>query len=114
MYNVLTDWLVEVLGGLTVLLVLWGGCRARRRRTAQAASTVGAGTVRTYTLIGARAADGQPVHLPSSKPAGTVVTWTGLSGRERFELTDAELPDGTYVAEREALYGQDGSSDAPR
>ncbi|MFE2853001.1 hypothetical protein ACFXJO_17940 [Streptomyces lavendulae] len=44
------------------------------------------------------------MHLPSSKPAGTVVTWTGPAGRERFELTDHRLPDGTYGAEPVARY----------
>ncbi|MGW1640531.1 hypothetical protein [Streptomyces lavendulae] len=62
------------------------------------------GGFRTYTLLGARAADDQPVHLPSSKPAGTVVTWTGPAGRERFELTDHQLPDGTYGTEPVARY----------
>ncbi|MFD9410179.1 hypothetical protein ACFWBN_24650 [Streptomyces sp. NPDC059989] len=37
-------------------------------------------------------------------PAGTVVTWTGPAGPERFELTDGLLPDGTYAADRTALY----------
>ncbi|MFJ1869410.1 hypothetical protein ACIOD1_32975 [Streptomyces sp. NPDC088097] len=61
--------------------------------------------VRTYTLLGARAADGQPVHLPSSRPAGIRVTWRGPTGkREQFEVTGAVLPDGTYAAERVSVY----------
>lgn len=110
MDDVLTGWTAETLGGLTLLGIglLWRWLRRRR------ADQVGTGTpaqlpavagpVRTYTLLGSRAADGQPVHLPSSRPAGMVVTWTGPAGPERFELTDAVLPDGTYAAERTALY----------
>ncbi|MFE3288686.1 hypothetical protein ACFXJJ_37050, partial [Streptomyces sp. NPDC059233] len=61
--------------------------------------------VRTYTLLGVRAADGQPVHLPSSRPAGTRVAWRGLAGEKvDFELTDAVLADGTYAAERMGRY----------
>lgn len=48
---------------------------------------------------------GQPVHLPSSRPAGTVVTWTGPAGPEQFELTDEVLSDGMYAADRATLPG---------
>ncbi|MEV4190389.1 hypothetical protein [Streptomyces toxytricini] len=107
--DVLTGWTAEALGGLTVALVFFLLRRARRRRGAARPATQpvpGAGALRTYTLIGVRAADGQPVHLPSSRPAGTVLTWPGPDGAgEQFELTDAVLPDGTYAAERRCLYG---------
>ncbi|MEU8617315.1 hypothetical protein [Streptomyces sp. NPDC048623] len=41
------------------------------------------------------------VQLASSRPAGTVITWQELATdrRQRFELTDAVLSDGTYAAE---------------
>ncbi|MEU6212764.1 hypothetical protein ABZ891_23015 [Streptomyces sp. NPDC047023] len=110
--DVLTGWTAETLGGLTLLAVAaaWGWLRRRRTQTVPGAVPVIAadGTVRSariYTLLGARAADGQPVHLPSSRPAGTRVTWSGPAGKvEQFELTDAVLPDGTYAAERVAAY----------
>ncbi|MGW1765011.1 hypothetical protein ACWCQL_13170 [Streptomyces sp. NPDC002073] len=99
MHDVLTGWTAETLGGLTLLALglLWGW--PRRRRNGTPAPPAGAGSVRTYTLLGVRAADGQPVHLPSSRPAGTVVSWDGPTGAEQFELTDGILADGTYAAE---------------
>ncbi|MFD5883417.1 hypothetical protein [Streptomyces yangpuensis] len=106
MHEVLTGWTAETLGGLTVALALFIWHWARRRRAGRPAAPIpsAAGVLRTYTLIGARAADGQPVHLPSGRPAGTVVTWSGPAGAEQFELTDGVLPDGTYAAERVGLY----------
>ncbi|MFD0126628.1 hypothetical protein [Streptomyces virginiae] len=108
MYEVLTGWTAQMLGSLTVALALFISSWGRRRRAARPAvqTSSASGVLRTYTLIGARAADGQPVHLPSSRPAGTVVTWGGPTGAERFELTDGVLSDGTYAAERVALYRQ--------
>lgn len=56
---------------LTAVFV-WGWLRRRHNRTGTAESlgtttqSPAAALVRTYTLLGARAADGQPVHLPSS------------------------------------------------
>ncbi|MFF6835195.1 hypothetical protein ACFY84_25500 [Streptomyces sp. NPDC012438] len=112
--DVLTGWTAETLGGLTLLAgaTAWGWIR-RRRNQAVPAPAIAAGEavrpVRTYTLLGARAADGQPVHLPSSRPAGIRVTWTGPVGKtEQFELTDAVLPDGTYAAERVSAYPGSG------
>ncbi|MFG2878761.1 hypothetical protein ACGFYU_27815 [Streptomyces sp. NPDC048337] len=111
--DVLTGWTAETLGGLTLLAgaAAWGWLR-RRRTPAAPEETPATGTarqVRTYTLLGARAADGQPVHWPSSRPAGVRVTWTGPAGmREQFELTDAVLPDGTYAAERVSVYPERG------
>ncbi|MFD0375774.1 hypothetical protein [Streptomyces sp. NPDC127112] len=107
--NVFSNWVADVLAGLTLLALGFLGRWLRRRTTASAwddaiASPADRSGFRVYTLLGARAADGQPVHLPSSKPAGTVVTWTGPAGRERFELTDHRLPDDTYGAEPVALY----------
>ncbi|MFD9047946.1 hypothetical protein [Streptomyces zaomyceticus] len=109
--DVLTGWTAETLGGLTLLAVAtaWGWLRRRRHQAdLGAAPAIAAGEavrpVRTYTLLGARAADGQPVHLPSSRPAGIRVTWSGPDKTEQFELTDAVLPDGTYAAERVSAY----------
>ncbi|WP_051859561.1 hypothetical protein [Streptomyces xanthophaeus] len=109
--DVLTGWTAETLGGLTLLAgaAAWGWLRRRRNQAGPgAAPAVAAGEavrpVRTYTLLGARAADGQPVHLPSSRPAGIRVTWSGPAGAGQFELTDAVLPDGTYAAERVSAY----------
>ncbi|MDX3540540.1 hypothetical protein PV721_40855 [Streptomyces sp. MB09-01] len=109
--DVLTGWTAETSGGLTVLtaIAVWGWLRRRRpARPDSAAPAVSAGgrTVRTYTHLGARAADRQPVHLPTSQPAGTVVAWpTGArADAERFELTEALLPDGTYAAEWVGLH----------
>ncbi|MEU9088476.1 hypothetical protein [Streptomyces sp. NPDC048357] len=107
--DVLTGWTAETLGGLTVLTAAaaWGWfSRRRAARPAATALPAAAQRVRTYTLLGARATDGQPVHLPSSRPAGTRVTWTGPAGKAQFELTDGMLPDGTYAAEQVAAYGR--------
>ncbi|AYV31829.1 hypothetical protein EES41_34340 [Streptomyces sp. ADI95-16] len=54
---------------------------------------------RTYTLVGTRGPDGQPVRIASGRAAGTVITRQEGRGRRRFELTDAVLSDGTYAAE---------------
>ncbi|EFL19992.1 hypothetical protein [Streptomyces sp. C] len=107
--DVLTGWTAETLGGLTLLAgaAVWGWLRRRRTPVAPGATpaTATVRQVRTYTLLGARAADGQPVHWPSSRPAGIRITWSGPTGkREQFELTDAVLPDGTYAAERVSVY----------
>ncbi|MBT2404625.1 MULTISPECIES: hypothetical protein [unclassified Streptomyces] len=107
--DVLTGWTAETLGGLTLLAAAAaGGWLRRRQAVAAPGATPATGTVRqvrTYTLLGARAADGQPVHWPSSRPAGVRITWTGpAEKREQFELTDAVLPDGTYAAERVSVY----------
>ncbi|MEV7581684.1 hypothetical protein [Streptomyces erythrochromogenes] len=111
--DVLTGWTAETLGGLTLLAgaATWGWLR-RRRTPATPGPAPATGIVRqvrTYTLLGARAADGQPVHWPSSRPAGVRITWTGPMGkRDQFELTDAVLPDGTYAAERVSVYPNRG------
>ncbi|MFB6577393.1 hypothetical protein ACFCYC_08100 [Streptomyces sp. NPDC056402] len=110
--DVLTGWTAETLGGLTLLAgaAAWAWLRRRRNQAdLGVAPAIAAGEavrpVRTYTLLGARAADGQPVHLPSSRPAGIWATWIGPAGKtEQFELTDAVLPDGTYAAERISAY----------
>ncbi|WP_405533728.1 hypothetical protein OG592_41635 (plasmid) [Streptomyces avidinii] len=115
--DVLTGWTAETSGGLTLLAgaAAWGWIRRRRNQaspgTAPAITACeGVQPVRTYTLLGARAADGQPVHLPSSRPAGIRVTWTGPAGKtEQFELTDAVLPDGTYAAELVSAYPGPGT-----
>ncbi|MET9852208.1 hypothetical protein ABZY57_04550 [Streptomyces sp. NPDC006450] len=107
--DVLTGWTAEFLGSLTLLVGAATWHRLRRRQTAVVSSTPPAATgvqpVRTYTLLGARASDGQPVHLPSSRSAGTRVTWKGPTGaKERFVLTDAVLQDGTHAAEKVSVY----------
>ncbi|MCX5078869.1 hypothetical protein OHA84_37420 (plasmid) [Streptomyces sp. NBC_00513] len=113
--DVLTGWTAETLGGLTLLAgaAVWGWLRRRTPAdpgVAPATAVPGAVQLRTYTLLGVRAADGQPVHLPSSRPASTRVTWSDPTGkREQFELTDAVLPDGTYAAERVSVYPERGA-----
>ncbi|MEU0283276.1 hypothetical protein [Streptomyces sp. NPDC006195] len=52
-----------------------------------------------YTLLGTSTDDGSPVQLTSTRPPGTVVTWLTGGYRERFELTDVQLYDGTFAAE---------------
>ncbi|MFD5514018.1 hypothetical protein ACFWIB_40885 [Streptomyces sp. NPDC127051] len=48
--------------------------------------------------------------MPSSRPAGIRVTWSGPTGKtEQFELTNAVLPDGTYAAERVSVYPERGA-----
>lgn len=60
--------------------------------------------LRRYTLLGTVAADGNPVQHPTTRPAGTTITREINGVRERFELTNALLHDGTYAAEPMDLY----------
>ncbi|MFE5595297.1 hypothetical protein [Streptomyces sp. NPDC056549] len=55
--------------------------------------------VRRFTLLRTAGADGSPIRYETTRPTGTKIThWVG--GRHRlYELTDAQLEDGTYVAE---------------
>ncbi|MFF7097996.1 hypothetical protein ACFY9A_37275 [Streptomyces rubradiris] len=80
----------EFVGGIAVVIVLAVvGWYVKRRRN----------TLRRYTLLNSVDADGNPVlHVTTCRP-GTVVTRDVGRGPERFELTDVELYDGTYVAE---------------
>ncbi|MFJ5548568.1 hypothetical protein [Streptomyces sp. NPDC093225] len=104
--DVITGSLSELLGGLAVVVAVSLTARARRRRGARRDTTPGEdGTAprpaRTYTLIGTRAPDGHAVQIASSRSAGTVITRQEPTSdrRQRFELTDALLSDGTYAAE---------------
>ncbi|MFD9474587.1 hypothetical protein [Streptomyces goshikiensis] len=104
--DVITGSIAELLGGLAVVVALGLAARARRRRGSRHGIAPGgdgaAGrAARTYTLIGTRAPDGHVVQIASSRPAGTVITRQDPTGlrRQRFELTDAVLSDGTYAAE---------------
>ncbi|MFC8276635.1 hypothetical protein ACFUJR_29710 [Streptomyces sp. NPDC057271] len=88
--SILRDAVPEFLGGLAVVLVLAVlGWYVKRRRN----------TLRRYILLNSVDADGNPVlHVTTRRP-GTIITRDVGRGPERFELTDVELPDGTYVAE---------------
>ncbi|MFC9825229.1 hypothetical protein ACFWG6_29020 [Streptomyces erythrochromogenes] len=102
MNNILNDSLAQLIGGLALAVVLAGWAWVRRTRRAaprpQERPTLPR-QVRRYTLLDTRGDDGQPQHLISTLPAGTVVTCTAGGGPERFELTDAVLPDGSFAAE---------------
>ncbi|WP_328765356.1 MULTISPECIES: hypothetical protein [unclassified Streptomyces] len=101
--TILTGSIAELIGGLALLLLgvfaTWFRHRRRAVRTSADAQAVAGRQARTYTLLGIRAPDGHPVHLVSARTAGTVVTQRGPTGRQRYELTDAILADGTYAAE---------------
>ncbi|CCA59008.1 hypothetical protein SVEN_5722 [Streptomyces venezuelae ATCC 10712] len=104
--DVITGSIAELLGGCAVFVTVALVSGARRRRGARRSTAPGGGgaatrPARTYTLIGTRAPDGHVVQLASSRPAGTVITWPEPASdrRQRFELTDAVLSDGTYAAE---------------
>ncbi|MGW7459979.1 hypothetical protein [Streptomyces sp. NPDC054797] len=102
MNDILNGSLAEFIGGLALVLVLAGWAWIRRTRRAvprsQEQPTLPR-QARRYTLLDTTGEDGQPQHLFSTRPAGTVVTRIAGSGPERFELTDAVLPDGSYAAE---------------
>ncbi|MFE3584523.1 hypothetical protein [Streptomyces vinaceus] len=102
MNDILNGSLAQLIGGLalTMALACWAWIR-RPRRTAPPAQQISLlpRQARRYTLLDTTGEDGQPQHLVSTRPAGTVVTRIGGSGLERFELTDAVLPDGSYAAE---------------
>ncbi|MFI1285212.1 hypothetical protein ACH4U5_31410 [Streptomyces sp. NPDC020858] len=105
LHDVITGSVGELLGGLALVLVLALTAWTRRRRMATRPDTppdggpAAARHARRYTLLGTRAADGHPEQVVSSRPAGTVVSQRGPGRRQRFELTDAILADGTYAAE---------------
>ncbi|MGQ4484375.1 hypothetical protein ACN6LM_003672 [Streptomyces sp. SAS_281] len=104
--DVITGSIAELLGGCAVVMAVALAARVRGRRGARCGIAPGgyaeaARSARTYTLIGERAPDGHAVLLASSRPAGTVITWQEPASdrRQRFELTDAVLSDGTFAAE---------------
>jgi hypothetical protein len=86
----LRDAVPEFVGGLLAVIGLTvTGWYVERRRN----------TLRRYTLLNSADTDGNPVlHVTTRRP-GTVITRDIGCGPERFELTEAEMPDGTYVAE---------------
>ncbi|MER6611184.1 hypothetical protein ABT282_36230 [Streptomyces sp. NPDC000927] len=119
--DILTDALPEFLGALgsagAVGTVMW--CFRAWRRRARGPATGPAptsptgefigdqaapadqrnATARRYTLLGTLTEDGSPIQLTSTRPAGTVIVWPIGDSRERFELTDVQLYDGTFAAE---------------
>ncbi|MFE3830573.1 hypothetical protein [Streptomyces sp. NPDC059092] len=107
--------LVGALGSAAIASTVMWCFRARRRQRArtsaattltspefpaQAQSTFGTprAKAKRYTLLGT-SGDCGPVQLTSTRPPGTVVTWLISGHRERFELTDVPLCDGTFAAE---------------
>ncbi|MFB7512909.1 hypothetical protein [Streptomyces sp. NPDC056144] len=42
---------------------------------------------------------GAPVRYETTRPTGTVISHWASGRHRRYELTDAQLEDGTYVAE---------------
>ncbi|MFI8265577.1 hypothetical protein [Streptomyces sp. NPDC085665] len=101
MNNVLNDSLAQLVGGLALALVLagWAWIWRRHRVPPPQGQPTLPRQARRYTLLDTLGEDGQPQHLVSTRPAGTIVTRNAESGPERFELTDAVLPDGSYAAE---------------
>ncbi|MFF7641829.1 hypothetical protein [Streptomyces canus] len=88
--NVFSDALPEFFGGLAVAIVLATITWLISRKNGQ---------VHRYTLLNSTDLDGNPVlHVTTRRP-GTVIRRDVGRGPERFELTKAQLPDGTYVAE---------------
>ncbi|MFJ5222821.1 hypothetical protein [Streptomyces sp. NPDC088400] len=65
----------------------------------QSTSETQSAKAKHYTLLGTSAGDGSPVQLTSTRPPGTIITWLTRGHRERFELTDVQLYDGTFAAE---------------
>ncbi|MGW6839124.1 hypothetical protein ACWGCI_37740 [Streptomyces sp. NPDC054949] len=88
--NIFLEALPEFFGGLGTAAVIVGVTRVVRRRNAG---------VRKYTLLSTVDADGNPVHHLSTRPTGTVISRDIAGRRERFQLTAALLPDGTFAAE---------------
>ncbi|MFE5374130.1 hypothetical protein [Streptomyces mirabilis] len=54
--------------------------------------------MRRYTLLNCVDADGNPVLHVTTRRAGTIIRRDVGRGPERFELTGAQMADGTYVA----------------
>ncbi|MFF5365429.1 hypothetical protein ACFY4I_39610 [Streptomyces scabiei] len=90
----LLDALPELLGGLGAAFVLagltWLARWALGRRNGQ---------LRRYTLLSTVGPDGNPILHVTTRRAGTTITRDTGGQRERFELTDVLMPDGTYAAE---------------
>lgn len=88
--NLFDATLPNFLGGLAVLAVGSVLTWTLARRT---------GGIRRYTLLNSATADGTPVLHLTTRRAGTIIRRDVGRGPERFELTKAQLPDGTYAAE---------------
>ncbi|WP_327687072.1 hypothetical protein [Streptomyces sp. NBC_00467] len=78
--------------GLLVALLLLAVARWRRR-------PVGPLLLRSFTLLRTANPDGSPVIYETTRPFGSRITvWTGDRQRP-YELTEAQLADGSYAAE---------------
>ncbi|MCF1593364.1 hypothetical protein [Streptomyces muensis] len=89
--SLLVDSLPEFLGALGATGVAGGVVwffRWRRKNRA-----------RSYTVLNTVGTNGNPVQHLTTRPPGTVITLEVNGRRERFELTDVRLPDGTFAAE---------------
>lgn len=61
-------------------------------------------SLRRYTLLGTVGTDGNPMQIVTTRRPGSVINVNVGGHRQRFQLTDARLPDGTYAAEPMDLY----------
>jgi hypothetical protein len=60
--------------------------------------------LRRYTLLGTVGPDGNPMQIVTTRRPGSVINVEVGGHRQRYLLTDARLPDGTYAAEPMDLY----------
>ncbi|MGW1226605.1 hypothetical protein [Streptomyces sp. NPDC002530] len=88
--NLFSATLPNFLGGLAVLVVGSAVTWTLTRRS---------GRIRRYTLLNSSFPDGSPVLHITTRRAGTIIRRDVGRGLERFELTKAQLSDGTYAAE---------------
>ncbi|RPF24724.1 hypothetical protein [Streptomyces sp. TLI_185] len=88
--NILAATVPNFLGGLAVLIVGSALTWVLARR---------ANRPRRYTLLNSAAPDGSPIVHLTTRRAGTIIRRDVGRGPERFELTNVQLPDGTYAAE---------------
>ncbi|MFF1764688.1 hypothetical protein [Streptomyces sp. NPDC058249] len=93
--SILGQALPNLLGELgAALLIILGTWFVGRRRA----------RYRRYTLLGTVGTDGHPMQHATTRPPGTVIRVMVDGHRERFELTNVKVPDGTYAAEPMDLY----------
>ncbi|MFI1681505.1 hypothetical protein [Streptomyces sp. NPDC020607] len=88
----LPAFLAEVTAALVIIFGTW---LIRHRRKIR---------LRCYTLLGTVGADGNPAQIVTTRRPGSVINVDAGGRRQRFELTDARLPDDTYAAEPMDLY----------
>lgn len=111
--DVLPEFLGAIGAAATVTAITAAVRSFRARRASAATSSLPAGplpptdpttttpnaTIRHFTLLGTTSISGEPVKITTTRQTGTTITYLVHGHTERFELTSAQLHDGTFAAE---------------